>query len=59
MVLRFHNVEHDILTSFSVILAKQANFLLLLGFRANIEIHEDMVVLKNFKIQISTWSLDW
>ena len=56
--ITFFNVEHDILTSFSVILAKQANFLLeLLGFETNIEIHEDMVVSKilKYKYQHGVW----
>ena len=56
--ITFINVEHDILTSFSVILAKQANFLLeLLGFETNIEIHGDMVVSKilKYKYQHGVW----
>ena len=45
--ITFTNEEHDILTSFSFLLAKQANFLLeLLGFETNIGIHGDMVVSK-------------
>ena len=54
----FVNVEYDILTSFSVILAKQANFLLeFLGFDTNIEIHGDMVVSKilKYKYQHGVW----
>ena len=56
--ITFINVEHDILTSFSVILAKQANFLLeLLSFETNIEIHGDMVVSKilKYKYQHGVW----
>ena len=56
--ITFTNVEHDILTSFSVILAKQANFLLeSLGFETNLEIHEDMVVSKilKYKYQHGVW----
>ena len=50
--ITFTNVEHDILTSFSAILAKQANFLLeLLGFETSVEIHGDMVVSKILKYQ--------
>ena len=56
--ITFINVEYDILTSFSVILAKQANFILeLLGFETNIEIHGDMVVSKilKYKYQHGVW----
>ena len=56
--ITFTNIEHDILTSFSVILAKQANFLLeSLGFETNIEIHGDMVVSKilKYKYQHGVW----
>ena len=56
--ITFINVEHDILTSFSVILAKQANFILgLLGFETNIEVHGDMVVSKilKYKYQHGVW----
>ena len=46
------NTEHDILTSFSVQLAKQANLLLdSLGFETSVEIHGDMVVSKILKYQ--------
>ena len=54
----FVNVDYDFLTSFSVILAKQANFLLeLLSFETNIEIHGDMVVSKilKYKYQHGVW----
>ena len=56
--ITFNNLEYDILTWFSVTLAKQANFFLeLLGFETNIEIHGDMVVSKilKFKYQHGVW----
>ena len=56
--ITFANTEYDILTSFSVVLAKQANFLLdSLGFETSVEIHGDMVVSKilKYKHQHGVW----
>ena len=56
--ITFTNEEHDILTSFSFLLAKQANFLLeSLGFETIVEIHGDMVVSKilKYKYQHGVW----
>ena len=56
--ITFTNEEHVILTSFSFLLAKQANFLLeSLGFETNIGIHGDMVVSKilKYKYQHGVW----
>ena len=56
--ITFTSLEHNILTSFSVILAKQANFILeLSGMETNIEIHGDMVVSKilKHKYQHGVW----
>lgn len=56
--LRFSNDETDFLTSFSVILAKQANFLLeTWGFETLVEIHGDMVVSKilDYNHQHGVW----
>ena len=56
--IKFTNIDYDILTSFSVVLAKQANFILeSMGFETNIEIHGDMVVSKilKYKYQHGVW----
>ena len=56
--LQFKFGEYDLLTSFSILLAKQSNYLLeLFAFDTDIEIHGDMVVSKilNYDHQHGVW----